>query len=199
VDAEVSAPLLPLVTAEDDAEPGNRSVTAEVNGSSTPLGLGVGEGLASGEELLPVEEGITTVECVTVPSALDESVVAAPDARELEAVGRIPERSEATVSRRPDELAAGVGVVSTGAAGDEEPVGVVEFVLGSLLSVAELPVLLASVAVGTAMVELLGFPSTLLTRPPTPPKASLTTFPLLVAGVDEAGVVWELSEGSVLA
>jgi hypothetical protein len=51
---------------------------------------------------------------------------------------------------------------------------------------------------GLVLVELLVLPRTPLTRPPTPPKASLTTFPLLVAGVDEAGVVWELSEGSAL-
>jgi hypothetical protein len=49
---------------------------------------------------------------------------------------------------------------------------------------------------GLVLVELLGFPRT---PPRTPPKVSLTIFPLLVAGVDEAGVVWELSEGSVLA
>jgi hypothetical protein len=194
VDAGVSAPLLLLVAAEDDAaEPGNRSGTPEVNESSKPLELGVGEGLAS------VEEGITSVE-VTVPSVLDELVVAAPDARGLEAAGRIPERSEATVSRRPDELAVGVGVASTGegVAGDEEPVSVVEFVLGSVLSVVETPGVLDSVTGETASVELFWFPRTPPTTPPTLLKASPTTLLLLVAGVDEGAGVWELSEVSAL-
>jgi hypothetical protein len=194
VDAGVSAPLLLLVAAEDDAaEPGNRSGTPEVNESSKPLELGVGEGLAS------VEEGITSVE-VTVPSVLDELVVAAPDARGLEAAGRIPERSEATVSRRPDELAVGVGVASTGegVAGDEEPVSVVEFVLGSVRSVVETPGVLDSVTGETASVELFWFPRTPPTTPPTLLKASPTTLLLLVAGVDEGAGVWELSEVSAL-
>jgi hypothetical protein len=189
-----------LVAAEDDAaEPGNRSGTPEVNESSKPLELGVGEGLASVEEFLPVEEGITSVE-VTVPSVLDELVVAAPDARGLEAAGRIPERSEATVSRRPDELAVGVGVASTGegVAGDEEPVSVVEFVLGSVRSVVETPGVLDSVTGETASVELFWFPRTPPTTPPTLLKASPTTLLLLVAGVDEGAGVWELSEVSAL-
>jgi hypothetical protein len=197
-----------LVTVEDDAaEPGNRSEIPEVNESSKPLELGVGVGLASVGELLPVEDGITLIEGVAVPSVLvDELVLAAPDARGLEAPGRIPERFEATVSRRPDELAVGVGVASAGegAATDEEPISVVEFALGSALSVVEPagvldPSVTGELAVGTALVELLGVPRTPLTRLPTPLKASPTTFPLLVAGVDEAGGLWALSEVSAVA
>lgn len=144
--SEVSAALLLLVTAEDDAAgPVNRSPTPEVNESSKPGELGVGVGVASVAEGTPAEVGTASVEGtsvgeVTLPSVLDELVLAAPDAGGLEAPPRMSPRFEVTVSRRPpDELAVGVKDAATGegTATGEEPVGVVEFVLESVLSGVE--------------------------------------------------------------